>query len=65
MSARVPLSLALLALRQSGYDLSPATLRSWIRRGHINRGPGGYCITEICAYLDQRESLDSPHRVAS
>jgi hypothetical protein len=54
MMTRVPASIALLALRQSGHHLSPVTLRSWVRRGHITRGPGGYDLREILDYLDQR-----------
>jgi hypothetical protein len=54
---RVPASLALLALRQSGYRLSPVTLRSWVARGHITRGPGGYCLREIVSYLDRRTQV--------
>jgi hypothetical protein len=61
MSRRVPLALALLALRQSGYDLSPATLRSWVHRARITRGSGGYCLTEIREYLASR---DDDQRVA-
>jgi hypothetical protein len=57
VSARVPISLALLALSQSGISLSPATLRSWVHRGHITRGAGGYCIREIREYLDRRDTL--------
>lgn len=51
---RVPAQLALLALHQSGYNLAPVTLRLWVHRGHITRGPGGYDLTEILAYLDRR-----------
>lgn len=50
----MPASLALLALHQSGHDLTPATLRSWVKRGHITRGDGGYDLREILAYLDRR-----------
>jgi len=53
---RVPLSLALLMLSQSGYHLKPATLRSWVHRGHITRGKGGYCVREIVAYIDSRDT---------
>jgi hypothetical protein len=53
---RVPAELALLALRQSGYTLSPATLRSWVHRGRITRGAGGYCIREIREYLETRDA---------
>lgn len=53
---RVPVELALLALRQSGYVLSSATLRSWVHRGHITRGAGGYCISEIRLYLERRDT---------
>lgn len=52
---RVSVSLALLALRQSGYTLSPATLRSWVHRGHITRTKEGYCLREIREYIDKRE----------
>lgn len=51
---RVPASLALLALRQSGHHIAPVTLRQWVARGHITRGPGGYCLQEIVDYLDSR-----------
>jgi hypothetical protein len=53
---RVPASLALLALRQSGYDIKPGTLRAWVARGHISRGPGGYDLEEIVDYLDSRDT---------
>jgi hypothetical protein len=54
---RVPAYLALTLLRQSGHHLSPATLRSWVHRGHITRGPGGYDLVEILRYLDRRSEL--------
>lgn len=54
---RVPASLALLMLRKGGYELSPATLRKWVQRGHITRGPGGYDLREIVAYLDRRAGV--------
>ena len=38
------------------YRLRPATLRSWVHRGHISRGEGGYDLREILAYLDAREN---------
>jgi hypothetical protein len=57
---RVPAELALLALRQSGQQVSPSTLRMWVRRGHITRGPGGYDLGEILAYLDRRAA---PHHL--
>jgi len=56
MSRRVPISLALLYLAQSGIELRPATLRSWVYRGHISRGSGGYCVTEIREYLEARDT---------
>jgi hypothetical protein len=56
MNPRVPIALALLYLSQSGIDLSPATLRSWVHRGHITRGKGGYCLTEIRLYLERRDT---------
>jgi hypothetical protein len=58
---RVPASLALRALRQSGYRITAATLRSWVHRGHLTRGRGGYDLGEILAYLDRR---DAGERVA-
>jgi hypothetical protein len=51
---RVPASLALLALRQSGHEISSSTLRMWVNRGHITRGAGGYDLREILDYLDRR-----------
>lgn len=56
---RVPAELALLALRQSGHQISPSTLRMWVHRGHITRGLGGYDLAEILDYLNRR----SPDRV--
>lgn len=53
---RVPAHLVLTLLRQSGITLSPATLRSWVRRGHITRGEGGYDPQEILDYLDRRST---------
>lgn len=61
---RVPASLALLALKQSGYRLTPTTLRSWVHRGHITRGEGGYNLVEILAYLDRRHGTPEWVRVA-
>lgn len=61
---RVPASIALLALRQSGHRISPSTLRMWVNRGHITRGPGGYDLREITRYLDQRApTRNQAHRV--
>ena len=54
MTMRVPASLALLALRQSGHPIKAGTLRQWVARGHITRGPGGYDLIEITGYLDNR-----------
>jgi hypothetical protein len=56
VSARVPASLALLLLRQSGITVSPATLRSWVHRGHLTRAEGGYCPTEIRVYIESRDT---------
>lgn len=53
---RVPASIALLALRQSGYVVTPGALRIWVHRGRITRGDGGYDLEEIVAYLDSRET---------
>lgn len=61
---RVPASLARLALHQSGYMLTAATLRSWVHRGHITRGSGGYCLREIREYIDSREAAASTTRAA-
>lgn len=63
---RVPASLAVLLLHQeadaSGDErlrIRPATLRKWVERGHITRGDGGYDLTEILGYLEQRERSTS------
>lgn len=63
---RVPASLVLTLLHQSGHHLTPAALRKWVQRGHITRGSGGYDLREILAYLDQRATTgrDSVARVA-
>lgn len=65
---RVPASLVLLVLHaeadRSGderYRIAGATLRQWVRRGHITRGPGGYDLVEILAYLERRNT-PSPTR---
>ncbi|MFC0438772.1 hypothetical protein [Kutzneria buriramensis] len=55
---RVPAALALLALRQSGYAIAAATLRSWVFRGHITRTDDGYDLDEITSYLDRRAEDD-------
>jgi DNA-binding transcriptional MerR regulator len=52
---RVPATLALLALRQSGYHLSPSTLRSWVHRGRVTRTAKGYSLQEIEQYLACRD----------
>jgi hypothetical protein len=54
--SRVPVALAVLILKQSGYDVKPATLRKWVERGHITRGSGGYSIEEIRQYIERREA---------
>jgi hypothetical protein len=63
---RVPAKLAVLLLHQEadarGDDrlrIRPDTLRQWVRRGHLTRGPGGYDLAEILAYLEQRERSTS------
>ncbi|WP_409186708.1 hypothetical protein F9C11_21705 [Amycolatopsis sp. VS8301801F10] len=38
------------------YRITPATLRQWVRRGHITRGDGGYNLREILDYLDRRDA---------
>jgi hypothetical protein len=59
---RVPARLAVLLLHQEadarGDDelrIGAATLRKWVQRGHVTRGPGGYDLAEILTYLEQRE----------
>lgn len=61
---RVPAAVALMLLHRSGYRITAATLRSWVHRGHITRGRGGYCVREITAYIDRRETCDTQDRVA-
>lgn len=60
---RIPASLVLLLLHQEAdarsddeLRIRAATLRKWVQRGHITRGPGGYDLAEILAYLEQRET---------
>jgi hypothetical protein len=62
---RVPASLALLALHQSGHVITPAALRNWVYRGHVTRGPGGYDLEEIVAYLDRRTAQRNQQRAAA
>lgn len=63
---RVPASLAVLLLHQEAdargddlYRIQRATLRKWVQRGHVTRGPGGYDLAEILTYLEQRERSTS------
>jgi len=70
---RVPASLAVLLLHQEAdarardgdaegaarLRIRPATLRKWVQRDHITRGPGGYDLAEILAYLEQRERQET------
>lgn len=53
---RVPAALALLALQQSGYTVSPGAFRNWVWRGYIKRHPDGYDLTEIRKYIKKREA---------
>jgi hypothetical protein len=60
---RVPASTVLLLLHQEadkrGDDrlrIKTTTLRSWVHRGHITRGDGGYDLREILTYIEQRET---------
>jgi hypothetical protein len=46
--------LALLALRQSGHNVSHSALRMWLNRSHIRRGTGGHDLAENLAQLDRR-----------
>lgn len=40
--------------------VSPHTIRSWARRGHINRYPGDrYNAVEAADYLDQRPDVNT------
>lgn len=61
---RVPLAVALLMLRQSGYNVTPGAFRNWVYRGYINRYPDGYCTTEIRKYIDKREQRKRDTRAA-
>jgi hypothetical protein len=48
----VPTELALLALRQSGIDVTAQNIRKWIYRGRIHRHDGGQVdLGEIVEYL--------------
>ena len=50
---RVAMDLVLLALRDSGITVTDATVRSWVRRGHITRTAAGYDLAEITAHVDR------------
>ncbi|GGM75694.1 hypothetical protein GCM10012275_52990 [Longimycelium tulufanense] len=50
----VPAELALLALRRSGWNIRPATLRSWAHRGYIRRTATGYDLRSILEYVTRR-----------
>ncbi|WP_086853383.1 hypothetical protein [Amycolatopsis kentuckyensis] len=61
---RVPAKLAVLALHQQAdatgddrFRICPATLRQWVRRGHLTRGDGGYDLREVLAYLERRDGV--------
>lgn len=61
---RVPAKLAVLLLHQEAdargderLRIGPATLRQWVRRGHLTRGDGGYDLAEVLAYLEQRDGV--------
>lgn len=52
---KVPPELAILAVRRSGFPCTCATLRQWVRRGHIRRHQRGhYDLMEILTYLEGR-----------
>lgn len=52
---KVPAGLAILLVQRSGFPCSGATLRQWVRRGHISRhGRDRYDLLEILAYLENR-----------
>jgi hypothetical protein len=50
----VTAALAVLMVHQSGQPCTPATLRQWVRRGHIRRTPKGYDLASIADYLEHR-----------
>lgn len=70
MARRVPARVLLLLLGQEAdvtgdarYRVGASAIRNWVYRGHVTRGPGGYDLAEVLAYLDHRstggrESLD-------
>lgn len=37
--------------------ITTTTLRSWVHRGHITRGAGGYDLAEILAYIERRVTV--------
>ena len=53
---RVSASLAVVMLTASGHPVTTSTLRSWVHRGHITRGPGGYDLHQILTYIEHRET---------
>lgn len=67
---RVQAALAVLLLHQEAdaagderLRVGPATLRQWVRRRHITRGPGGYDLGEILAYLERRHVVSRVDKV--
>lgn len=55
--ARVVLALLVEEAERTGdarYRVSGAAIRNWVYRGHLTRGPGGYDLAEVLAYLDAR-----------
>lgn len=54
---KVPTAAALMLIQRSGHHCTPATLRQWVRRGHIQRhGHGMYDLIEITTYLSRRDA---------
>lgn len=52
----VPARLAALFVRSSGAACDPATLRQWVRRGHITKSRHGYDLRSITVYLERRRA---------
>jgi hypothetical protein len=54
----VSAALAALLVRKSGFACTGATLRQWVRRGHIRKTGDGYDLASIAAYLERRRNVN-------
>ncbi len=47
------------------YGIPLATLRQWVRRGHLTRHSGGYDLREVLERLDTRDTRRDRYRRAA